>query len=123
MAMKPSTAIGEWRNEVTVEAPSGAPIPDGDGQFTQAYAELDPPTWPCKITAASAQDMKRAIVGTIQSTETLVLSGPFHPGITTTTRISWTDAAGRSRTANVKGVTNPDGICVETVLQCVEVVT
>lgn len=116
------TSIGDRFNEVTLETPS-APVADGDGQFTETWTELDPATWPVKIESPAATDMKRAIVGTVQATDQLIVTGPFHPGITTKTRMTWTDAGGRIHTANVKAVTNPDGRCLETVVACVEVVS
>jgi hypothetical protein len=49
-----------------------------------------------------------------------VITCPFHPQVSTSTRASWTDPAGYLHTASVTGVDNPEGRCVETVCLCVE---
>jgi hypothetical protein len=54
--------------------------------------------------------------------ETLIVIVPFHAGVTTKTRLTWLDRAGRSHAANVTGVNNPDQRCVDLVLVAVEVV-
>lgn len=121
MATKPATAIGEWQNEVTLEAITETSA--GANGVTQTPTPLDPPTWPCRITYPSARVLERDVAATVRSMDQPILSGPFHPGITTKTRLTWTDAAGRTHTAHVTGVSNPDGCGIETVVACAEVVS
>ncbi len=117
----PRLASGQRRLLVTLDAP-GPAVPDGDGGYTQGWAPLDPPTVFADVRPASTRDLERVIAGTVQSTATHLVTLPFHPGVTTTTRVRWTDEAQRPHTANVTAVVNVDERCVEMVLGAMEVV-
>jgi head-tail adaptor len=115
-----SVAVGKRRYLVTLAAiTNGA---DGDGGSTEVVTPLVPPTRRAEIKPATARDLERLTAGTVISTETLLVTMPFHPLVTTKTRVAWTDLVGRAHTANVTGVNNPDGRCRELVLVAVEVV-
>jgi head-tail adaptor len=117
----PHRSSGQRRILLSLDAP-GPAVPDGDGGYTQGWAPLDPPTANADVRPASARDLEGVISGTVQSTATHLITLPFHPGITTTTRVQWTDAADRPHTANVTAVVNVDERCIELVLGATEVV-
>jgi hypothetical protein len=113
--------IGALRQVVTLSNP-GVPVPDGDGGYTQPYAPLDPPTWRAAIEAASVRASERHFAATVTAHASYILSGRFHPGIDTKTRMVWTDRAGEVHTANVLDVDDTEGAGVETVVLVSEVV-
>jgi len=100
----------------------GIAIPNTDGGFTQMYTPLDPPEWRFAIEAASVRASERQFSGTVIAQASYILSGRFHPGITTDTRIVWVDRAGETHTANVLDVNDTEGAGVETVALVSEVV-
>ncbi len=112
----PRASVSSRSHRVTLANP-GAAVPDADGGFTQAFADLSPSTMSAKIAPATAADLERVGGGTVLSMATHVVTMPHHPGVTTTTRITF-----GSRTLNVIGVSNPDERSIETVCLCAEVV-
>src|SRR6185503_14429334 len=112
---------GDRRHLVTLENP-GPPVPDGDGGFTQSWTLLAPAIVAAAIRPPTAQDLERMAASTVISTSMRVVTFPFHAGVTTKTRLTWLDPAGRSHTANATGVDNPEERCIETVVLCSEVV-
>jgi head-tail adaptor len=116
------TGIRFRPRRISLDAP-GAAVPDGDGGYTQTFAPLTPPTMFAEVRPASARDLENLIAGTVLSTATHLITLPFHPGVTTTTRVQWTDDALRPHTANVTAVINVDERCVELVLGATEVVS
>lgn len=115
-----SVAVGSRQYLVTLEAMTA--IANTDGGFDEVWSPLTPPTRRAKIQPASAHDLERVAPGTVMASEALLITIPFHPLVTTKTRVSWTDLAGRAHTANVNGVNNPDERCRELILTAVEVV-
>jgi head-tail adaptor len=113
--------IGELRQAAQLSTP-GVATPDGDGGFTQTYTPLDPAEWRCAIEVASVRASERHFSGTVIAQATHILTGRFHPGITTQTRIVWVDRAGATHTANVLDVDDSEGAGVETVALVSEVV-
>jgi head-tail adaptor len=95
----------------------GPPVPDGEGGYTDGYQPLDPPTWWCAIQGLTAADAERVVAGTMQTTASYQVRGPFHPGITTQTRLAF-----RSRWFEVQSVLNEDERDIALTLTCVEVV-
>jgi hypothetical protein len=85
---------GALRSLVTLDTPNGA----------NGYLPLDPPTWPCA----------QASQGTGQA---MLLTGRFHPGINTATRVHFADG----RIFHVDSVINRDERDVELVVACREV--
>jgi len=98
-------------------------VADGDGGFTEVITPLVPPTRRAEIKPATARDLERVTAGTTLSTESLLITMPFHPLVTTKTRVTWTDLAGRAHSANLTGVNNPEERCRELICVAVEVVT
>ncbi len=117
-----STSIGKMRQSAALTTPNGSPVPDGDGNFTQAMKALDPTPWRCAIAPAVATKDQSKVAGTVLSQSTHILTGRFHSGITTKTVATWVDYAGTTHTANVLGVEDTEGAGVETVAYVCEIV-
>lgn len=114
MALRPVVNTGRRQQYVTLTNP-GPAVPDGDGGYTQTWTALNPPDWWVEIATATAQRMARITSGL--ETATHIVTGPYHPGITTKTRIAFGD-----RTLLVGETFSPDEALVETVCLCVEVI-
>lgn len=118
--MSVTLTLGALRQVMTLSAP-GTPVADGDGGVTQTYTPLTPPTWRCAMAAASVRASERHFAATITAHASYILSGRYHPGITTQTRMVWTDRSGAVHTANVLDVADTEGAGVETVALVSEV--
>jgi head-tail adaptor len=114
MSIAPRTTIGRRTCFVTLDKP-GPNIPDGHGGWTQTPVALAPPTWFCRIEPAASVPIEQFASGTALSRATYVMTGPFHPGITTTTRVHF-----KGRVFHVNGVATPEMAEVETILYCEE---
>lgn len=101
---------------MTLQNP-GAAVPDGDGGYTQVFANLDPPQMWAEIKPATARDLERVAAGTVLSTATHLITMRYHAGVTTQTRVLFDD-----RIFNVTGVANPEERNVELILTAVEIV-
>jgi hypothetical protein len=119
--MAVTLTLGALRQLGTLSTP-GPPVPDGDGGFTQTSIPLDPPVWRFAIEKASVRSAERHFAATVIAQAAYILTGRFHPGITTQTRIAWVDRAGATHTANVLDVDDTEGAGVETVVAVSEVV-
>ncbi len=118
---------GRRRHLVTLQNPDGTPVSDGDGSFTQPYADCAPPALYGSIETATAaalggSTLEHAINGTLSSSASHVITIPFHRDVTTQTRVSWVDRSGRSHTASITGVSDPEQANVQLVLVAVEIV-
>lgn len=114
-------SAGLRRHLVSLSNP-GVAVPDGDGGYTQTLTAISPsPVW-AEIKPATRRDLERLTAGTVISTESLIVTIPFHSSVTTKTVIGWTDPAGRAHTANVVDVNNPENRCIDLILVVVEVV-
>ena len=111
--------LGALRQAVTLSQP-GAPVPDGDGGFTQPYVPLDPPLWWCAIKAVTPRPSESTIGGTVTAHATHIVNGRYHPGITSQTRLVWTDHAAAVHTAEVIDVDDTEGAGIETVAMVTE---
>lgn len=111
-----SIPIGERRHRITLQNP-GPPVANGDGGFTQTWTDLVPPSMYAKIATATARDLQREAAGTVLSAATHIITMPYHPGVTTKTRILFD-----GRTFDVTGVSDPDERHIDTVAICTEVV-
>jgi head-tail adaptor len=109
-------SIAERPHRVTVQTP-GTAVPDADGGFTQAWADAVPPTWQVSIMPATARDLERVTSGTVMASASHVVTGPYHPQVTTLTRLLF-----GSRVLQVTGVQNPEERNRETIAICEEVV-
>jgi hypothetical protein len=74
----------DLRTLVRVDVP-GAPLPDGDGGYTEAWTPASPPTWWCGVSYASALEGQRG--STVEASATKVLTGDWHPGISVLARL------------------------------------
>jgi head-tail adaptor len=115
--MRGRTAIGTHRHLVAVQNPSGNPVSDGDGGYTQPYAAATPATWRCSIEPATARDLERVAAGTIISTASHIVKGRYHPSITVATRLVFA-----GRVLAVTGVSDPEERHLETICICVELI-
>lgn len=97
-----TASVGGHRHLVLFESP-GAPIPDGDGGYTQEWTPLSPATWKVSIRPATAKDQEHVIAGTIVTHVSHIVHGRFHPQVTTLTRMIHA-----GRTYLITAVENPD---------------
>lgn len=116
MIIGPRTSIAQRPHRVTLQNP-GPAVPNGDGGYTQSWIDLVPPALWMEIKPATARDLERVAAGTVLSTATSVITGPFHPQVTTTTRLLF-----NGREFHVTGDQNIEERGGEMVLVCVEVV-
>lgn len=110
------TTIGARRHRIRLQNPS-APIPDGDGGYTEQWDPCTPPTAYAEIVVASSANLERLGAGSVVlANVSELVSMPYHREVTTRTQVSF-----RSRTYNVASVTNVDERNIKHVLQCIEV--
>ena len=107
--------IGAHRHKVTVQNP-GQPQPDGDGGFTEGWADAVPAQLDVSITPASARDLERYTAGTTFTSATHMVRGRWHPQITTASRLLF-----QGRALLVVFVSNPEERSREVILICAEV--
>lgn len=102
----------------------GAPVADGRGGYTQVWADLNPPRMFAGIRAATAQatSMETSANDTVRSTATHLIDLPYHPQVTTKTRVTLTTPARGEQTFTVTSVDNVDQANKDLVLVAVEVV-
>lgn len=109
--------LGELRTRVTLENPTRTS--DGQGGYTEEWTALDPPeAW---VAIRGLTGAERLAHGTVVTQATHAITLRYHPGVTTETRLSWTDRANRARTLAVVDVTDLDERGVELQLTCAEV--
>jgi head-tail adaptor len=117
----PRTSIGDRPHWVRFMGP-GTAVPDGDGGYTTTPVPLDPPGLFGRVAPATAADMERMTAGTVISTATHLVAIPYHPQVTTQTRVLYTDLLNQEHDFNVVAVNNPEMRNVELLLTCVELV-
>jgi SPP1 family predicted phage head-tail adaptor len=115
IGMKPS--VGARPHRVMLQNP-GPAVTDGDSGYTQTWADLVPPWVSAQILPATAKDLERVSAGTVLATATHIVSMPYHPQVTTKTRILF-----NGRSFSVTGVADPEERHVETIAICAEVVS
>lgn len=124
--MSPIRAIspvptGTRTRRVTLENP-GASVPDGDGGYTTGWAPLTPPVLFARIVPATAAALERFAASTTVTTATHLVRMPYHPQVTTQSRLSFQDFHGQAHTLNVASVITLDERDQELALICVELV-
>jgi len=92
-----------------------APVPDGDGGFTQAPVPLTPPDAYAAIAPATARDLERFTASTVTSEATHVVNLPYRADVSTNTLILF-----NGRQFHVVGVANPEERNIETIALCKE---
>jgi head-tail adaptor len=107
--------IGSYRHRVTVQNPGGS-IPDGEGGYTEGWADATPAVLDVSITPASTADLERITAGTTLAAATHIVRGRFHPQISTSSRLLF-----KGRTLLVVFVGNPEERDLECVLIVAEV--
>jgi head-tail adaptor len=112
-------AIGDRPHWITLQDP-GEPIPDGAGGYTEGWTDLNPPHLFVRIQNATVADLERAAAGTVITSATHIVSGPYHPGVSTKTRVQFVDLKGRTRILSVTGIGNRDERNIDMVLTCEE---
>jgi len=112
----PKTSVANRPHRVTLQNPASA-VPDGDGGFTQTWADLVPPAWTCSLEPATANELERIAAGTVLSLNTYIVKGPYRPDVTTKSRLLF-----NGRSFSVTSVADPEERHVELVLVGVEVV-
>ncbi len=113
--------LGDNRQFVTVTNP-GLPVADGDGGFTLAYVSASPSQWWAAIQVASARLAERLFAATVIAHSTHILTGRFHPGIITKSRLTWTDRAGVVHQSHVLAVNDDQSVGVQTIALVSEIV-
>jgi head-tail adaptor len=93
----------------------GPGVSDGDGGVTQSWFNLVPPELSVEIKPATAKDLERVAAGTVIATASHIVTGPYHAGVSTKTRIVF-----GGRVFQVVGVSNPEERNIETIAVCVE---
>lgn len=111
MIAPPSTALRPHR--ILLQKP-GPEVPTDDG-YAQSWIDLAPPKLFARIDPATARDLERVFAGAVISTASHVVRMPYHPGITTKTRIIF-----NGRTFEVTGVSSPEERQTETVCAVTE---
>src|SRR5689334_6955085 len=98
------TSVNDRPHRVTFQNP-GPRVPDGEGGYTQSWLDLNPPAMNMRIETATAQRLEQLAAGstTLIAKATHLITGPFHPQVTTKTRVQFT-----GRTFAVLGVSDPD---------------
>jgi head-tail adaptor len=113
--MSPILPAGRRTQRVTVQGPAAPPQADGDGGFTTTWIDLDPPTWMVNIDTPTARELERYAHATVVAGRTLIVTGPYHAGITTRCRLLL-----GTRVLSVAGVDVADGQPKQSVLFCAE---
>ena len=111
---------GRMTHYVILENP-GAPTVDAYGGYTETFAALNPREWWCRIKAGPGRTGERRISNTVVAAATHEVVGRWHPQVSTSTRIRWTDQGGTARTLSVVDVENIDERGEYMRLSCVEV--
>lgn len=104
---------GVRRHRVTLKN-LGAPALDGEGGYQQALVPLTPSDLLVAIESPGGDD-ERLAPGTVVTASTRIVTGPFHPQVSTATVLEF-----KGRALHVVGVVNVDERDVQMVLTCEE---
>lgn len=108
------TPIAFRPHRVTLSNP-GTPVPDGDGGYTTGETPLNPPSLFVSIDSPAGGQDERLAPGTVVSSFTRLVTGPYHPQVTTATTIDF-----NGRKLKVVGKVNLQERNQEMVLTCEE---
>lgn len=111
----PSRGVGDRPHRITLQNP-GPAVPDGDGNYTQTWSDLAPASVSAAIEPATASKLERISAGTVSASATHIVTIPYHPQVTTRTRLLIPGA----RVLNVTGLMDPDERHVDLILTCEE---
>ena len=110
-----TTPAGQRPHRVLLQNP-GLPVPDGEGGYTQSWVDLAPPSLSVSIEPATGGDVARLAAGTVITSTSRLVTAPYHPQVTTKTRIVF-----GARLLHVTGMQDPGERHVELLLLCEEV--
>lgn len=99
-----------------VQFQSGVTVPDGDGGSTTTWADILPAIY-CEVKPATQRDLERSTSGTVLSTATSIITGPYLEAVNTKSRALFDD-----RIFSVVGKSTPDERKIEMIILAVEVV-
>lgn len=120
MTIGVQTPTGARHCRLHLQGP-GASVPTGDGDYTDAWGDLNPPFVYGSLETATAGNLERFAAATIAAAASHLIRIPFHREMTTHCRIQYDDPfLGRVRTFNVSNVTNPGEDHRELVIACEE---
>lgn len=119
-SIAPKAGAADRPHRVTLQNP-GPAAPDGDGGYTQVYADCVPPQMQVRIQPLGPGDVERAIVGTVAANATHLITMPFHPQLTMETRLIYVSRFG-TQVFSVLGGADTDLRHVELRLYCSELV-
>lgn len=108
--------VGSLRHRITLQTP-GAPIPDGDGGYTETWTSLGVRV-PASVEPASARSLERIAANTVTSTASHLVTLRYLSGVTTKTRITFHDQT--DRTFSVTGIHDPEERHRVLILECTE---
>jgi head-tail adaptor len=108
-------SAGRRRHLVRVQNPA-PPVPDGDGGFVQTWSDANPRELYVSIEPPTARDLERFTHNTITAGRSVMVTGPYHAGVSTHTRLVL-----GARVFNVAGVDVPLEANREIVMLCAEV--
>lgn len=108
-----STSSGKRDKFITIQNPSGEPVPTGEGDYTQEYADFAKVF--ASIEPATARSLERFRANTVIATASDIVTIPFMAGITTQTQIKY-----RDRLLQVRGYADPTERSWELILACEE---
>ena len=110
----PRTSIAERPHRWLCET-QGPPQPDGAGGYTESWLPLDPSALFIRILPAAGNEQSMVPDGTLMSNVTHTVTCPYHPGLTTSSRLRL-----GTRVLRVTGVVSPEERHVESLLLCSE---
>lgn len=111
--------IGSLRHRVTLQTPA-APVPDGDGGYTQAVTTLAS-RLPASVEPATAKSLERVVANTVASTASHLVTLRYLAGVTTAAQLVFHDGT-TDRPMAITGVHDTDERHIELVLECAEAV-
>ena len=109
--------VGALRHRVTLQTP-GAPVPDGDGGYTETWTTLGVRV-PATVEPATARSLERIAANTVTSTASHLVTVRYLPGVTTKTRVTFHDGT-TDRTFSVTGTHDPEERHRVLILECTE---
>ncbi len=110
-------SAGARRHLVRLQIAAGQ-TPDGEGGFVDDWDDLQPAEVYASIVPATARELGRYFAGTVLATASVLVTVPYHPGVTAnTTRVRF-----GARVLRVLGFADPEERHIETIMACQELV-
>jgi hypothetical protein len=109
------------RNTLVSMTNPGQRVRNDDGTYDTPRVALTPADVYAAVEPAVPRDLEQLAAGTVLSVGSYLITIPYHPQVSTKTKLSWTDRNGLAHTADATGVTNPDQFQIETLIVAVEI--